>query len=754
MVQPFLPNEADAFHDNQAEPDSVDIEILLLGYERTGVVSGCAVTESSPAAQTVDVAAGVAILAGSQITVALQEDEAVTAADGTNPRFDLITVNSSGSVVVTPGTPAAQPVLPAIPASSVPLAALYIPTSDNSHADNQIVDKRVFIGPPRTDLKTRYVTTDGNNSDDGLTWETAFLTIEAAIADLPTVGSGGTLRHTGIIRIGPGLFTENNPLEVNEDIWFIGNGSGNFADQGTEIRGSNNAHLFAPTGAFTDFAHNVLIKNLRLSGDGITGNFDLLRIRKGGFECIVASVFFRQAPRHGLYILANAVTMAVRDCVWATITGDAIYFELFGAIPNLEILRSQADGVGGFFLNIEHNTLAGGAIIQVNGLKIESTTDGHIQRIVNFKPKTAAGGNPPHIEVANITAAQNGDGGIAVCYEENEAGVPANWTLRHLYGQSYQYAFFSAKTGQTSQSNDLREGNFGDPASFNTDEPAFEVEGISFDVDDGTPEAAIGRPIGSLYSRRDGSLGTSLYTKAADPLVAAQGTLTMDTIPADGNTMTVDTKVYTFQTTLTDVNGNVNIGGTLAQAKLNIVAAMDLSGTPGTDYATSMTAHTSVDMATFVSDDSVLTAKRAGTAGDSIATTETFTPVTNIFDAATLGTTTAGDDGDTGWRPVGTGATEEAGAVTLDWEDAVVNMESTAATRVVTLPDNAAFNGKSYLIRRDGANTVTVDRAGSDTFDDADIQKTLDSDSAAIGIFSIGDGEWKIIGTEGTVGGS
>ncbi len=111
-------------------------------------------------------------------------------------------------------------------------------------------------------------------------------------------------------------------------------------------------------------------------------------------------------------------------------------------------------------------------------------------------------------------------------------------------------------------------------------------------------------------------------------------------------------------------------------------------------------------------------------------------------------------DDATVWKPLHTPAIEEAGAVTLDWRDGVVNMDSAGGTRLVTLPDNAAFDGKQYLIRRDGGNVVTIDRAGSDTFDDGDIQKTLDVDGAAIGIFSIGDGEWKIVGTEKTVGGS
>jgi hypothetical protein len=124
--------------------------------------------------------------------------------------------------------------------------------------------------------------------------------------------------------------------------------------------------------------------------------------------------------------------------------------------------------------------------------------------------------------------------------------------------------------------------------------------------------------------------------------VKAQGTLTMDTNPTDADTMTVGAKVYTFETTLTDVDGNIKIGATLADTKANVVAAFDLSGTAGTDYALSMTAHPSVDVAAFSGDDMILTAHVAGTGGNSIATTETFIAVTNIFDGTTLGTTTAG----------------------------------------------------------------------------------------------------------------
>lgn len=125
--------------------------------------------------------------------------------------------------------------------------------------------------------------------------------------------------------------------------------------------------------------------------------------------------------------------------------------------------------------------------------------------------------------------------------------------------------------------------------------------------------------------------------------VSAQGTLTLDTNPTDGDTMTVDTKVYTFEDTLTDVDGNIHIGAAVADTQANIEAAFDLSGTAGTDYATSMTAHATVTIGAFASDEAVLTAVTAGAAGNSIVTTETFDEATNVFDAATLGTTQEGE---------------------------------------------------------------------------------------------------------------
>lgn len=139
-----IPNEVDAAFSDQAEPDSGDFDIILRGLHRTGVISGCAVTAQGSPDMTVAVAVGVISSNGKRFAVTAG-NVTVGAADGTNPRFDLIGVNSSGTKGITAGTAAANPVFPSIAADTVVLAAVYVPASDTDIDSNQIVDKRVIL---------------------------------------------------------------------------------------------------------------------------------------------------------------------------------------------------------------------------------------------------------------------------------------------------------------------------------------------------------------------------------------------------------------------------------------------------------------------------------------------------------------------------------------------------------------------------------------------------------------------------------
>lgn len=113
------------------------------------------------------------------------------------------------------------------------------------------------------------------------------------------------------------------------------------------------------------------------------------------------------------------------------------------------------------------------------------------------------------------------------------------------------------------------------------------------------------------------------------------------------DTVTIDGRTYMFLETLVDVDGNVAIGATLATAQANLVAAVNREAGYGTKYADVTGIHATVSIVDFENDIAVLTARTAGTAGNAIATTETFDEVTNIFDDTTLGTATEGLAGDT-----------------------------------------------------------------------------------------------------------
>jgi hypothetical protein len=97
-------------------------------------------------------------------------------------------------------------------------------------------------------------------------------------------------------------------------------------------------------------------------------------------------------------------------------------------------------------------------------------------------------------------------------------------------------------------------------------------------------------------------------------------------------TITIDGKVYTFQTVLTNVNGNVLIGVDKAATLANLSAAINLGAGAGTLYAASTTLHPTVS-ANGLSPLTV-TAKTAGTAGNALATTDTVT--NGSWGAATL----------------------------------------------------------------------------------------------------------------------
>lgn len=123
----------------------------------------------------------------------------------------------------------------------------------------------------------------------------------------------------------------------------------------------------------------------------------------------------------------------------------------------------------------------------------------------------------------------------------------------------------------------------------------------------------------------------------------ASGTLTLSANISDTETVTIGTKVYTFQDTLTNVDGNVHIGATAEETADNLRNAINGGPGAGTDYATAMTVHPDVTAQDGAGTTVVIQANAEGIAGNSIATTETS--ATASFGASTL---TGGVDGTLG----------------------------------------------------------------------------------------------------------
>lgn len=112
--------------------------------------------------------------------------------------------------------------------------------------------------------------------------------------------------------------------------------------------------------------------------------------------------------------------------------------------------------------------------------------------------------------------------------------------------------------------------------------------------------------------------------------VAATGLLTLGANPTSTDTMTIGSVEYTFVPAEDfDAPDEIPIGATLAATQASVIAA--INGTDGINSA-----HPDVSIGSFAGNEATITALVAGAAGNSIATTETFTSDDNEFASATL----------------------------------------------------------------------------------------------------------------------
>lgn len=171
--------------------------------------------------------------------------------------------------------------------------------------------------------------------------------------------------------------------------------------------------------------------------------------------------------------------------------------------------------------------------------------------------------------------------------------------------------------------------------------------------------------------------------------IAAAQTLTNDGVNvSNGDTVTVDAKVYTFQTALTNVDGNVFIGGSNTASMTNLFNAINLGAGSGTAYAAATTLHPTVLATNPTGTTVVVTAKVPGSVQNAIVTTETSTHL--AFGAATL----AG----------GVGAVDKLSGLARKM---VTALNASTATSGIA---NAAFNDTTHVLTVAGAGDTLGDQ--------------------------------------------
>jgi hypothetical protein len=134
-----------AAYSAQARPDAGDVDVWAAAWARTGVVSGCGVTQRAAGANmSVDVAAGLVVVQDVPAAVS-GINRAIGVADGAFPRIDLIVASNMGVVTTVPGAPASRPNWPLIPANNVVLATIFVPPGLTAVTNQEVLDKRVFL---------------------------------------------------------------------------------------------------------------------------------------------------------------------------------------------------------------------------------------------------------------------------------------------------------------------------------------------------------------------------------------------------------------------------------------------------------------------------------------------------------------------------------------------------------------------------------------------------------------------------------
>ena len=231
-----------------------------------GVISGCAVTYDA-ANMTYDIAAGTILHNGLVVTVAAQANANTLVADSTNPRWTLISVDSTGTQVMTSGTAAATPSKPEL-GDNVWLAAVKI-EAGQTIANNIAVklDKRVMTHAPHS-AAYKYKTAAQNFTTATLVDVTATsgnIAFEVAASTAYRIEIDGYMTAVGTAGSGGFKWAFTFPAAPT-----IARATGYWNHVGTDTASVTPAMLSGNIAPFTDIISGTAFGGVNASNTGVT----------------------------------------------------------------------------------------------------------------------------------------------------------------------------------------------------------------------------------------------------------------------------------------------------------------------------------------------------------------------------------------------------------------------------------------------------------------------------------------------------
>lgn len=315
-----------------------------------------------------------------------------------------------------------------------------------------------------------YVSAAGSDANSGASWATAKLTVAAAVTALP-LSSGGVASRTGTVFVGPGTFTESaTPIEFNANIQIFCGTNGDSAEGVTnatviKLANSKNTALFAYTSAYATangFGHYLQITNCTLDGNAANNSTapPLVQIYNGGYQNTFRNVSFQNFNSYALLLENSAVDFSCYTCTFGGSNGTsgAVFVDdkVGGNIISFYDTQLDNTGVTAFQVTQANTDTGSNNILTLVNTKTEGTTGAaNHTHVIDFKPRTSAGGHPFAINILGMTVQNTQGNGTSAIFEETGSGVAANFNISGLNAGGYTTSFNNAKSGRTAAAGEI-----------------------------------------------------------------------------------------------------------------------------------------------------------------------------------------------------------------------------------------------------------------------------------------------------------